>query len=261
MDCKVLNVGVNDLGAGMAFIKELEGISQFPFISSNIMLASTGKPAFQSNLIIESGDLKLGFVGISIGNKRAKEFTYKDPVESAKQAVKDIANKVDLVFLMANVDDATEKKIIDEVKGVDFVIRSNSRSLYRNPKEYDNTVVIRNSIQGKYAGLLKIKRTDEEQKMTNLSQQYARIKFTQNRLKSMSANLKNGETLEDHFASDAKRLNLIKNLRAETKKNEDQIVSIQNSFFFEAIPLNDKVVDAENIAVIVEEFMPEPSKH
>ncbi|MCF7824371.1 MAG: hypothetical protein K9N35_09400 [Candidatus Marinimicrobia bacterium] len=260
MDCKVLNVGVNDLGSGEAFLKTLEKRAEFPFISSNIALANTGKLAFQPSLIIKSNDLKLGFVGVTIGNPRIKEFTYNDPVESVKKAVSDLKGKVDLVFLLANVDDDVEKLLTQEVKGADFLIRSKSRGLYRVPKDENGMIVIRNGIQGKYAGVLKIKKHDENEHMTDLSSQYARIKFTENRLQSMSVNLKEGETLEAHYADDATRLNLIKKLQAEKKANEEAVIDQKNSYYYEPIALNAKIPDSEEIASIVKDFMPEDSK-
>jgi len=261
MECRVLNVGMNDLGAGATFLRELEEHAEFPFISSSIMMANSEQLAFEPYLIIRSGNLKLGFIGVTIGNKQAKEFTYKDPVEAAKQVLSDIRDKVDLVFLLANVDDATEAELTREVTGVDFLIRSKSRSLYRNPKKQDGVIVIRNGAQGKYAGILKIRRMNRDEELTNISSQYVRIKFTENRLHAMEANLKEGETLEEHYAGDKIRLQLIERLRAEKKKNEELIANLPNSFFFEAIPLNAKIPDAPEIAPIVEEYMPEASKH
>ncbi len=256
MGCQVMNIGANDLGGGGDFIEELQTKSSFPFISANILMAKTDKHLFQPSTIIETPDLKLGFVGVTIGDNRLKEFTFSDPVEAANQAVSALRDKVDLVFLLANVDDRTEIALTQKVKGIDFLIRSKTGSLYRNPKEQNGTVIIRVGKQGKFAGVLNVRRVDSISRLTNVSAQRARIKFSENRLNAMSKDLKEGITLEERYAGDKSRLTLISRLQAEKKDNKDLIRKLKNSYYFEGISLNDKIADTPEVATIVAEFMP-----
>ncbi len=263
MNCQVMNIGVNDLAAGPEFIKELETQAAFPFISANIMDVKTGEPLFESTAIIETNDHKLGFVGVTSGDKRLKEFTFGDPLESAKQAIAGLKGKVDLIFLMANVDDRTELELAQEIGEIDFLIRSKTGALHRNPKEHNGVVVVRSGKQGKYAAALKIRHVDNVAVMKNVSAQQKRIKFADNRLKAMSTDLKEGQTLEERYANDAKRLQLITRLKGEKQTNQDLIKELNNSYFFDPISLNDKILDSPDVAEIVAEFMPkkkEPKK-
>lgn len=260
MGCQLMNIGANDLAAGGDFILGLQEQADFPFISANILNAESEKAMFEPSAIIEVNGLKLGFVGVSTGDKKIKDFTFTDPVEAANQAIIKIKDKVDFVFLLANVDDHMENKLAQEVGDIDFLIRSKTGSLYRNPKEQNGVVVIRNGKQGKYAGVLKIKRFDDVSKLTNVSAQNKRIKFAENRLNAMSKGLDDGKSLEEHYAEDAKRLQLITRLREEQKTNADLIRNLKNSYYFEAIPLNEKIEDTPEVAQIVAEFMPEPKQ-
>ena len=256
MDCKVMNMGTHDLGAGIDFILDLEKEANFPFISANIVKAGTDELLFQKYAIVKSLDRTLGFVGVTLGDKRLKEFDFKDPVEAAKLSVEEIRDKVDMVFLMANVNDKIEKQLTEEIDGVDFLLRSQTGSVLRNPREQDGEVIIRIGKQGKYAGLLRIQSMDKTSELKNVSSQYTRIKFTDNRLAAMRKGLDENITLEDHYAGDEKRLLLIERLRKERQTNIDLIKSLKNTYYLEAIPLNDKIADTPEVAKIVKEYMP-----
>ena len=256
MGCKVMNIGTNDLAAGVEFVSQLQNMAEFPFISANIMAAGETTLMFPPSAIVKTHDRTLGFVGVTVGDKRLKEFDFDDPIKSAKAAVAELKDKVDLIFLMANVDEKTEKMLTQEVDGVHFLLRSKTGSMQRNPKEQNGTVVIKIGKQGKYAAALKIRNVEESSKMTNVSAQYSRIKFTQNRLDALAKDLKSGETLEEHYAGDEKRLQLISRLRAEQDQNKLTITQLRNTYYLEATPLNDKIEDTPEVALIVEDYMP-----
>ncbi len=260
MGCKVMNVGTNDLAGDLDFINELQQSADYPFISANIKNAATDEYLFEPYTIIQTQDQTLGFVGVTKGDDRLKSFTFANPVEAAQKAIDEIKDKVDLVFLMANVDDNTEKALTTEVKGIDFLIRSKSGSLQRIPKQQDGTVVIRIGKQGKYAGVLKIRNVDPVSEMKNVSSQYTRIKFADNRLNALSKAVEEGKTLEEQFADDDNRLKLITRLRAERQTNVDLIHKLKNSYYLEAIALNDKIEDTPEIAAIVKDYMPQDTK-
>ena len=260
MECQVMNVGTNDLAAGLDFILEMEKTARFPFISANTQDASTDEFLFEPYAIIETQDQTLGFVGVTKGDHRVKEFTFSEPVEAAQKAIDEIKDKVDLVFLMANVDDKLERTLTAEVKGIDFLIRSKSGSLQRNPKQQDGTTIIRIGKQGKYAGILRIRNVDPISQMKNVSSQYTRIKFADNRLNAMAKGIEEGMTLEEHFAGDENRLKLITRLRDERETNVDLIKKLKNSYFLEPIPLNEKIEDTPEVALIVKDYMPEEKK-
>ena len=257
MECKVMNVGTNDLAAGLDFLLEMQKTATFPFISANTKDANTDKFLFEPYTIIKTQDQTLGFVGITKGDNRAKQFSFSDPIEAAQKAIDEIKDKVDLVFLMANVDDKLEKDLTDEVEGIDFLIRSKSGSLQRNPRQQDGTTIIRIGKQGKYAGILRIRNVDQVSQMKNVSSQYTRIKFTDNRLMAMSKELEEGVTLEAHFADDDNRLKLISRLREERKTNVELIKNLKNSYYLEPIALNEKIEDSPEVAEIVKNYMPE----
>jgi 2',3'-cyclic-nucleotide 2'-phosphodiesterase (5'-nucleotidase family) len=257
MDCRVLNIGTNDLAAGLDFILEMEKMANFPFISANTKDASTDKFLFKPYFILETHDQKLGFVGITKGDNRVKEFVFSDPVEAAQKSIDEIKDKVDLVFLMANGDDKLEKQLTAEVTDIDFLIRSKTGSLQRNPRQEDGTTIIRIGKQGKYAGVLRIRNVDNVSQMKNVSSQYTRIKFSDNRLKAMTKGLEDGVTLEEHYADDENRLKLITRLRDERKTNVDLIKKLKNSYYLEPIALNEKIEDSPEVAAVVKDYMPE----
>ena len=257
MDCQVMNIGTNDLAAGLDFILEMKNTANFPFISANTKEAGSDNLLFKPYVIVETHDQTLGFVGVTKGDNRVKEFSFSDPVEAAQKSINGIKEKVDLIFLMANGDDKFEKSMAADVEGIDFLIRSKSGSLQRNPRQEDGTTIIRIGKQGKYAGVLRIRNVDSVSQMKNVSSQYTRIKFADNRLKAMSKGLEEGVSLEEHFAEDENRLKLITRLRNERKTNVDLIKKLKNSYYLEPIPLNEKIEDTPEVAAIVKDYMPD----
>ncbi|MCF7809134.1 MAG: hypothetical protein K9M49_09650 [Candidatus Marinimicrobia bacterium] len=256
MDCQVMNVGANDLAGGTAFIKEMQAKANFPFISSNIKLKDAEENLFQPYLIKEMNGLKIGFVGVCSPVLRLNEFEFKDPVESVEAIVNEIEEKVDLLVVLANVDDKTELALAETITDIDFLIRSKSGSLYRNPKSVGNVTVIRNGKQGKFAGILSIKMNDTEKPLVNISREMSRIDFANKRLETMRKDLKKGETLEEKYKDNKSRMNVLNRLKSEKEKNRKIIKTHENTFFYNPRSLNDAIEDEPEVAAIVEVYMP-----
>jgi len=256
MECQVMNVGTNDMAGGLDFLLELQQAADFPFISANTKSAETDELLFEPYTIIKTHDQTLGFVGVTKGDGRVKEFAFDDPVQSAQMAIDEIKDRVDLIFLLANVDEKTERSLTADVEGIDFLIRSKTGSLQRIPRQQDGTTVIRIGKQGKYAGILKIRNVDAVSQMKNVSSQYTRIKFADNRLDAMSKGLEEGLTLEERYKDDENRLKLISRLREEKETNIDLIKKLKNTYYLEPIPLNEKIEDTPEVAEIVKDYMP-----
>jgi len=252
-----MNIGTNDLAGGLEFIKQMEDLADFPFVSANIRSKNTEQHLFEPYTIIRTHDQNLGFIGVAREDGRLRDFIFDDPVESAQKVIDQIKDEVDLIFVMANVDEKTERLLTAKLKDVDFVLRSKTGSLQRIPRQQGGTTVIRIGKQGKYAGILRIRNVDPVSQMKNVSSQYTRIKFADNRLMAMSKSLEEGVTLEEHYADDENRLKLISRLKEEKQTNYDLIKKLKNSYYLEPIALNDKIEDTPEIAAIVKDYMPE----
>ena len=260
MDCKAFNVGVNDLAYGKEYIKKLEQLAEYPFVSANILDATTKDTLFQRSVILETPDLTLGIVGVTNGDGRQKEFIFSDPVVAARKEVDRISSRVDMVILLANVNDLYETRLANEVAGVDFLIRSHTARVNRTPQKIENTVIIRNGNRGKYAGIHHISKPEEVGGMQDVSRQRSRIRFTENRLKSLAKEVPEGVSLEEFYQADSARLVLIQRLRNEQKNNLEAMTKLGNGFYFEALALDEKIADDPEIEPLVAAFVtPQPT--
>lgn len=255
MECQLLNVGAKDLAAGYDFIQSLQQQANFPFISANIRRAGHDDLLFTPSTIIETHDRTLGFVGVSGGNDRLKDFSFIDPVGAAQAAVDGLKDRVDLVFLLANVDDGMESRLIKEVVDVDFLIRSGTGRRYAKPKFDNDKIVVRNGNQGKYAGMLEVRLDDPNAELKDISQQMKRIKFADSRINAMMKDVPEDVTLEEHFADNDKKLQLINRLKNERSNNEGLIEKLGNTFYFNPIALDEKIMDTPEVSEIVAEFL------
>ena len=66
MGYDALGIGDDDLTLGKQFLGELSKKAPFPFLSSNLVDAESGKPVFQSSLIKEINGSKSGSLASSL---------------------------------------------------------------------------------------------------------------------------------------------------------------------------------------------------
>ena len=116
-------------------------------------------------------------------------------------------------------------------------------------------IAIRNGDQGKYAGVLKIKVNDPEAQLKDISAQMKRVDFADSRLNAMAQGLEPGVTLEQHFAEDPKRLELIARLRSEKAENLSLMEKLNNTYYFDPVALDEKIEDTPEVAALVAEYM------
>jgi len=192
---------------------------------------------------------------VTNGDARLEAFQFGDPLTAAQEAVADIRDKVDLVILLANVDDRYETTLAEEVEGVDFLVRSRTARYSRQPLLNGKTVVLRTGNRGKYAGILHVRRPDPVGDFKDLSKQMQRVEFAQRRLDMLAKDVPEGQSLEAYYAKDETRLGLVKNLRAEEQRNRELLETLGNGYFFTAIALDKNIADDPNILPIVEEYI------
>ena len=261
MDCQVMNVGTTDLAAGVDFITEMKSRAKFPLVSANIRGADSKDLLFKSHVIKRLNGLKIGFIGVAGDNTKNTQFEFDDPVESAQAVATELRDKVDLLVLLANVDDKTELALATTIPELDFLVRSRTGGLHRTPKKQNGVVIVRNSRQGKFAGILSLRLTDKTKDLADVTRQMARIDFVNKRLMTMEQDLKPGETLDEKFKDNPSRMNVLKRLRDERKNYSNEVFAQSNYYWFTARSLNENIEDEPEVAAVVEPYMPKEKQN
>ncbi len=151
--------------------------------------------------------------------------------------------------------------MLDELEWIDFLIRTRTARLFRQPQVQNDVVVIRNGDRGKYAGILHIRKEDPVASMKDVSSQYQRINFSRKRLAALAKEVPEGTSLEEYYADDQTRLKLIQRLRDEQQQNLDLVASLGNGYYYNPIGLDATIADDPEVAPIVKEFLDIAAKH
>jgi len=129
MGYDVVNVGPNDLAAGLDFLTGLQDEYTLPLVSANLLSADTLMPVFEPYMIIEIGGVSVGFIGVMEGGSSGahdfETFLITDPADAASSAVGMIEDRCDLVVVLAAMDRQDVYDLGDEVDGVDLIITTN----------------------------------------------------------------------------------------------------------------------------------------
>ncbi|HAM45074.1 MAG TPA: hypothetical protein DCM67_08660 [Propionibacteriaceae bacterium] len=123
MGYDAMAVGSSDLLLGKTVLQERRSEAQFPFLSANVVLSTTGELWFEPYLVKEVGDVRVGILGITdVWEVSAQGVRVTDPFSATASFVPELRGKVDLVVVLSRAGRAVDQRIAAEVPGIDFII-------------------------------------------------------------------------------------------------------------------------------------------
>ncbi len=154
--CDALNVGDNDLAEGKEYLLERADESNFPFISANLIDTTSGKPLFEAYVIKEVDGLRIGIFGLithraKLGNP---DLLIDDPYETAKRVVSELKEKCDLVIALTHLGVSDDKRLAQQVPGINIIVGGHSSSKLETPLRVNDTIILQAYLQGRYLGRL-----------------------------------------------------------------------------------------------------------
>jgi len=172
MGYQAMAMGSSDLRLGLDNLKKLAKAAQFPVLSANFF-GPDGKRVFPPWTIIESGNVRIGVIGLVIGTLN-KHFLAKvapgcrvtNCVDAAKQAAAELKDKVDLIVALSHAKKEENQQIAKEVPDIRILFDPNinysSHSLFMSdPKDnvdrFGDTLILRADGEG-----MRVLRTDIE---------------------------------------------------------------------------------------------------
>lgn len=130
-------IGPKDFAFGQENIRNLAKIANFPFLSANIVKEDTDKNVdyIHPYIIKEYEGLKIGVIGVTnplIFSENIKGIKILDPILTAKKYVSLLKNaRVNLIVILSNLGLEGDKRLAQEVQGINIIIGGNDRSGYR----------------------------------------------------------------------------------------------------------------------------------
>ena len=164
-----INVGELDLALGLDYIRELEKKYNLPFISANLV-DETNTPVFKPYVIKEIKGKKVGIIGLMGSSSdmasKLKEATggrisVMDVLQSAKNTVKELEGKVDLIIALTHNQMNRNWIIARKVKGIDIVVGGHHIQKLKSPYKAGDTYIVQAGEKGQYQGMIEITLTSD----------------------------------------------------------------------------------------------------
>jgi len=139
--------GNHDFNFGVDRLLEIKSQLNFPVLSSNIY--KDNEHVFDDYLIVEKDGKKIGLFGLTtpfalkFTNSRDNGgLTIEDPAKEAKRVLKELGDKADVVILLSHLGDDEDKKLVDEVDGIDLVLCGHYHKLYTSAQKVKDTFIV-----------------------------------------------------------------------------------------------------------------------
>lgn len=167
MEYDAVAVSGRDLAGGLGFLKEAAKLSNFTWLSANLIDKTTREPIFPAAIVKEAGLLKIGIIGIT-GQDNTGSFDPEDNAEILPwqqvlpEQVEALAKTTDMIILLASLDMQELTAISNQLPAINVAIFSKASPKSMNPVKVNQTYITQTSKQGKYAGWLQISWNPEQ---------------------------------------------------------------------------------------------------
>ncbi len=143
MGYQAVNVGSDDLSAGIEFLRELEREVPLPLLSANLLEEKGGKPVFKSHVVLDFGGIRVGVFGLT-SNIRHNEgdtsegYFISNPIAATKRVAAELGKDCEVIVGLNNLGSFKEySKLVQQVKDVHFIIGSGGKGAYRQTLQSD----------------------------------------------------------------------------------------------------------------------------
>jgi DNA polymerase III delta prime subunit len=177
MGYDALGIGDDDLALGKEFLLEMSKKATFPFLSSNIIDETTGKPLFRTHLIKETGGLRIGIFSLlaveafqNPYDPRRKGLILRSPTETAQAMVKDLQEKADMIILLSHLGYPKDVEIAQTVPGINLIVGGHSGINLPNPPVINRSLILQMAPKGLYGGRLDLTFHSHEPHFFNASE-------------------------------------------------------------------------------------------
>jgi hypothetical protein len=157
MQYDAVAVGMNDLAAGLSFLKEQADRADFKWLSANLVRKSDTEPIFSASLIRRVGDITVGIIGLTAydgkvhfqDNENAAILPYDMVLPGL---VADLAAECDMIVLLSNNLPNQSREISASYPDIHIIVQSTSSSRNSAPQLHNKSLIMQTGNKGKYLG-------------------------------------------------------------------------------------------------------------
>ena len=150
-----VGVGERDLKWGLAYLRGQVKRTGLPVISSNLLEAKTGKPAFTPYVVKKVGSVKVGVFALmstkaNLGIAR-DSLKVGDPAVTAKKMVAELKGKgATVIVLLSQLGKVESEDLVSTVEGISAVMPGKDVPILQKGRMIKNTVACYGGEQGQY---------------------------------------------------------------------------------------------------------------
>lgn len=174
MGYDAVGIGDDDLNLGKEFLLGLSKKANFPFLSSNILDETSGKPLFQPYLIKTINGLRIGIFSlfspdnfVNQSDFRRNGLAFQPHIESAQTMVKELQPKTDLIILLSHLGYPKDIQLAQTVSGIHLIAGSHTGINLVHPSVLKNTLIFQTAPRGMYVGRLDLTLYNNESNFFN----------------------------------------------------------------------------------------------
>jgi len=139
----VVLFGHRDYALGLPALRDLAARMNVAVLGANVRDARTGESAWPADVVLQAGKLTVGLFGLTDRLPADGEARLDDPVETARRVAADLRSRVDLVILVANLEQRTLLDVLAQTEGIDLTLRSGAgRRLHKPGADISGTPVV-----------------------------------------------------------------------------------------------------------------------
>jgi 2',3'-cyclic-nucleotide 2'-phosphodiesterase (5'-nucleotidase family) len=158
----VQGIGEKDLVGGTDRLLALAKRAKYPFVSSNVIDAKTGKPLLKERVILEKAGVRIGVLSVMSPTFRDNQrltaelgITVSDPFEAAKaQAAALRAEGAQAIVALAMLNGADAERLAKEVPDITAILGTADAMMQHYPRAVGHTYIADAFQKGKYLSAL-----------------------------------------------------------------------------------------------------------
>lgn len=267
MGYQAVNVGSDDLSAGIKFLRELEREIPLPLLSANLLEEKGGRPVFKSHVVLDLGGIRAGVFGLTSdipqnGGVTSEGYFISNPIAAAKKVVSELGKDCDVIMGLSNLASFKEySKLVQQVKNVHFIIGSGGRGGYHQLLRSDGgwkTFLYQGYPRGQYLGRIDLKVLKGVRDFVDLSLK-VNMERQINSIERQLDSYRRGTGRAKSIPRD-RREEYIKKLEEFKKRSETRLKELErdsrrsSTFIGTTISLDEKVRDDPEMKELVDRF-------
>ena len=267
MGYQAVNVGSNDLSAGIEFLRELQRGTHLPLLSANLLQKKGGKPVFKTHMVFDVGGIRVGLLSLTSDirhheGETPQGFFISNPIAAAKRVAAKLERDCEIIVALSNLGSFKEyTKLVQGVKGIHFIFGSGGKGSHHQTIQSDSgwkALLFKTYERGQYVGRVDLNVVKGGHDFVDLSRKAhmeKQIESMERQLESYRRGTGSAKSIpEDKREESIKRLEGFKK-RTEARLEELEKDSRRKSTFINTpIRLDDKVTGDPEIRELVDRF-------